>query len=158
MPNLEISSAELIMPFRNFSGKESRYNPPGKRGFSVYIPSNIDPKELEAEGWNVKWTKPRSEDQVSRPYLNVAVNFEIRPPVVMVGTDKNRMHYLDDSTISELDWADIVHVDLAIRPRHFDVNGTQGIKAYLAEMYVIINQSNFSKEYNVEAQDEIPFN
>lgn len=160
MTNIEMENAELIMPFRNFSGKPSKYNAEGVRGFSVYIPEDRA-DEMRADGWNVKETKPRDYEEKGRPYINVAVNFEFRPPNIYVGTDPDQMHKVEEDSVGELDWADIEHVDLTIRPRTYDVNGKAGVKAYLAEMYVIISKSRFADKYhqvdNGMADEDIPF-
>ncbi len=46
--------------FRNFEGKEGQYNRAGERNFAVLL----DPQTAEmlaADGWNVKWLKPRED-------------------------------------------------------------------------------------------------
>lgn len=151
MTNIEIENAELIMPFRNFSGKPSKFNKEGDRNFAVYIPDELAETLIE-DGWNIK----RTNDD--RAYLNVSVKYAFRPPEVKVGINPRKMKSLSEETIGELDWADIAKVDLSIRPRTYDVNGKQGIKAYLSEMYVIINKSSFAERYSAnDVDDDMPF-
>lgn len=156
MTNIEIENAELIMPFRNFSGKSSKFNKEGDRNFAVYIPEDMA-AQLADDGWNVKRTNPRNEDDEARPYLNIAVKFGYRPPEILVGTSPRAMKRMDEDTVGELDWADIASVDLTIRPRAYDVNGKTGIKAYLGEMYVIINKSSFAERYSSETAEDLLF-
>ena len=155
MTNIDIENAELIMPFRNFSGKPTKFNPQGgKREFAVYIPEDVA-EQLEEDGWTIKMSRPRNEDENPRPYIRVAVNFSFRPPEIMVGTRKDQMVKMTEDTVGELDWADITSCDLSIRPRPYDVNGKQGIKAYLAEMYVIISRSAFADKYACTEDDSV---
>ena len=68
--NLIIEDAKII--FRNFSGKESKFNRAGSRNFCVIIEDSKKAKELETLGWNVKTLKPRDEDEALRYYIQVA--------------------------------------------------------------------------------------
>ena len=165
--NLDIENAELIMAFRNFSGREGKNNKEGDRNFAVYIPDDVA-EQLKEDGWNIKMSNRNSDEYESRPYLNVAVRYKFRPPEIYVGTNPDALHRIGENEVGELDWADIVHVDLSIRPRFYDVNGRTGIKAYLSEMYVIISKSKFAAKYGVvhdvaqssntdDEDDEIPF-
>ena len=68
--NINISDARI--GFRNFSGKEGQYNPAGNRNFIVFLENIDDAKNLEAEGWNVRWLKPRDredEEQIGRAHV-----------------------------------------------------------------------------------------
>ena len=50
--NITIENARI--GFRNFSGKEGKYNPKGARNFCVFL-AKEDAENLEQEGWNIKW-------------------------------------------------------------------------------------------------------
>jgi hypothetical protein len=134
--------------FRNFAGKEGQYNREGDRNFGVILPQDVAEAML-ADGWNVKYLKPREEDeeQEETPWLSVSVNFEKgKPPKVMLVTERGRTA-LDVSTIEMLDWADITNVDLIVRPYMWEVSGRTGIKAYLQSMYVTIEEDELERKY-----------
>lgn len=136
--------------FRNFAGKEGQYNREGDRNFAVLLdPATAE--AMDADGWNVKILKPRSEEEGEepQPYLPVSVNFKGRPPKIVVVTTRGRNH-LDESQVEMLDWADIVNVDLIVRPYEWTVNGKSGIKAYLQSMFVTIEEDPLEIKYATE--------
>src|SRR3954470_20938807 len=134
--------------FRNFEGKEGQYNREGDRNFGVILPPDIAEAML-ADGWNVKFLKPREEDEEAEetPWLQVSVNFDKgRPPKIMLVTSRGRTA-LDAQSVEMLDWADIVNVDLVVRPYTWEVSGRTGIKAYLQSMYVTIEEDELERKY-----------
>jgi len=135
--------------FRNFAGKEGQYNREGDRNFAVLLDDTVA-STLAEDGWNVKWLKPREEDEAEEPtqaYLQVSVNFKGRPPRVVLITSQKRK-YLDESEVSDLDWVDIRNVDLIVRPYEWVVNNKSGIKAYLQSIYVTIEEDALEKKYS----------
>src|SRR3954453_11026771 len=94
--------------FRNFAGKEGQYNREGDRNFGVILPNDVAEAML-ADGWNVKYLKPREEDedQEETPWLSVSVNFDKgRPPTILMITSRGKTK-LDEDTVDQLDWVDI---------------------------------------------------
>lgn len=141
--NVVMENVRII--FRNFSGKEGQYNREGDRNFAVLL----DPKtakQMERDGWNVKVLKAREEGDDDQPYLTVAVNFKGRPPRVVLITSHSRTNLTED-TVGTLDWADIINVDLIVRPYEWAVNGKTGIKAYLQSIYVTIQEDPLEAKY-----------
>ncbi len=138
--------------FRNFAGKEGPYNRAGDRNFCVAIPVE-QAREMEQEGWNIKWREPREEGDELKAHIKVSIRFDIFPPTVYQVTS-NRKVRLNEKTIENLDWADILNVDLALRPYHWEVNGTKGIKAYVKSMYVVIDEDGFADKYSDIPSDE----
>ena len=137
--------------FRNFQGKEGQYNRAGDRNFGVILPDAATAEAMLADGWNVKYLKPREEDAdegaEETPWLSVTVAFDKgRPPKIMMITDRGRTA-LDEGSVDLLDWADIKNVDLIVRPYHWDVNGRSGVKAYLQSMYVTIEEDELERKY-----------
>lgn len=141
--------------FRNFEGKEGRFNKPGDRNFGVIIPDRETAEVMAKDGWNVKWLQPRedvaaeagAEEDTETPWLPVKVAFDKgRPPRVAMITSRGRTN-LDESSVDMLDWADITNVDLIVRPYNWDVNGKQGTSAYLQSLYVTIEEDELEKKY-----------
>lgn len=141
--NIQIEGARI--GFRNFSGKEGKFNVKGVRNFCVFLDADLA-EDLEADGWNVRWLEPRDDQEDKQAYLQVAVSYENIPPKVIMMSGKGKT-LLDDESISLLDWADIEEVDLIIRPYNWEVSGKAGTKAYLKTMYVTLVEDEFEKKY-----------
>ena len=131
--------------FRNFSGKEGLYNREGERSFCVPL-SERDAQSLREEGWNVKMLKPREEEDEPLPYLKVKVNFNNRPPRVVMITSAGKTD-LDERSVSALDWAEIKRVDLVINPSPWSSARGSGVAAYLKSMYVTIEDDPLEMRY-----------
>lgn len=142
--NISIEGAQI--GFRNFSGKESRFNPPGRKNFCVFFEHEFG-KKLEEDGWNIRWLDPREPDEEPTAYLQVAVSFDNIPPKIVLITSRGQ-NILDSQTVNVLDWADIKHVDLVVRPYNWSVNGKGGVKAYVRSMYVVIDEDEFAHKYS----------
>lgn len=142
-PNIIMEDARII--FKNFAGLQTQFNREGDRNFCVIIETDLANKLIE-DGWNVKWLEPRDEEEEPQAYLKVAISFGILPPVIMQVTNRGQVR-LNEQTIENLDWAEITHIDLSIRPYHWEVNGSTGIKAYLKTMYVTIEEDEFAHKY-----------
>lgn len=134
--------------FRNFSGKEGQYNREGDRNFAVLLDDAVATAMAE-DNWNIKWLRPRSEEEEEAPqaYLPVSLNFKGRPPRIVLITSRGRTN-LDEDSVDMLDWADIVNVDLIVRPYEWTVNQKTGIKAYLQSIYVTIEEDALELKYS----------
>lgn len=153
MKNLEIENARIL--FRNFEGKPSQFNAKGDRNFCVILDIDKETADnFKADGWNIKQLRSKEEGEEPEYYMQVKVNFNGRPPKV-VKIKRGKPIELDEDSVSNLDDADIEHVDLIISPYQWNVNGKSGIKAYLKSGYFTIAEDRFeSKYYGAEETDE----
>lgn len=142
--NISIENAHIM--WRNFAGNPSQYNAQGKRNFCVQLDEDLA-RELERDGWAVKWREARDPQDTPFAYLQVSVSFDVIPPNIYTVTSRNKTR-LTSETVDILDWADISNVDLIIRPYNWEVNGKHGVKAYVKAMYVTLDEDEFADKYS----------
>lgn len=142
-PNLTLENVRLI--FKNFKGAKGKFNDEGQRSFNVVLDDEMA-EVLKMDGWNVKEVASRDEDGSPMYILPVKVAYKGRPPRIVMVTNRGKTN-IDEDTVALLDFADLLRVDLVIRPYHYDVNGNQGISAYLKTMYATINEDELEMKY-----------
>ena len=141
---ITIRNAKLFKT--NFSGKEiPPYNPAGRRNFCVFIDDINIAKDMEADGWNIRWLDPRNEGDERKAFLSVAVSYANRPPKIYLMSSKGET-LLEEEDVNMLDWAEKEQIDLTINPRYWDDNGKSRIKAYLRTMKVWIYEDELEAE------------
>ena len=166
--NNVVNIENAVIFWRNFSGKESKFNRAGDRNFEVYIDDPEVAEQMKEDGWNIKIQQPKENGDAPRYHLPVCVSYKYYEPEIYKGTDKRKMVKLDEDSIKSLDQDDIVSTDLVIRGSHWEMNEKKGVKAYLRAMYVIIEENMFASNYAeqenpseapifVEPDDELPF-
>lgn len=141
--NIDIENAKI--GFRNFSGKEGKFNAKGNRNFCVFLDYDFA-ITLEKEGWNVRWLTPKDEYEEKQAYLSVSVSYTNIAPKIFLITSRSKT-LLDEESVMLLDWAEISNVDLTIRPYNWEVSGKTGVKAYIKSMYVTIVEDTFESKY-----------
>lgn len=156
--NISVENARII--FRNFAGKESKFNAKGKRNFCLIL-DNESAEDLKEIGWNIKYLNPRDPEEAPQPYIQVSVSYDNFPPKIWLISGGKKTELTED-TVSVLDYAEIENVDIIIRPYTWEVNGKGGIKAYVKNMYVTIVENEFERKYrNLEDDSdddgELPF-
>lgn len=158
---LSIENAKI--GFRNFSGRANTYNAEGQRNFCVFLEDEELAEKLAQDGWNVRFPKNRTEDDTRHPFIQVSVKFDPYPPNINMITASKGTVKLDEGNVSLLDDADIENVDIRIRPYNWTLqDGRSGVKAYVKDMYVTIQEDPFAaKYYKREDQfddlEDIPF-
>lgn len=144
MDNLIIENANIV--FRNFEGKEGKFNPAGRRNFCVLLEDKLA-NGLEKDGWNIKYLTPREEGDKPQAYIQVSLNYNAYAPNVYLVSSRGQ-NRLNENDVKILDWADLANVDIMIRPYEWEVNGKKGIKAYLKTMYAVIEENPLEEKYS----------
>jgi hypothetical protein len=147
LQDLTVYNATLM--FKNFQGLEKPFNPAGHRNFSLMVGPE-DAEAMIADGWNVKYLKPRPGDDPNEPlqaHLPVKVRMDShRPPVIVMVTSRGRQR-LDAEMVGALDFVVMTNVDITINPSWFDFNGRQGYTAYCSRLYVTIEENPLDLKY-----------
>lgn len=152
MNSLVHEDAKLM--FRNFAGREAPFNAVGDRNFVLFLESK-KAEEMKAEGWNVKYLRPREEDDEPQAYLGVAVSYKNRPPKIVVITSKARTEF-DEELLPQLDYAEIKNADIMLSAYDWDVNGNKGIKAYLKSAFITLNEDPLELKYAEDPTNQTP--
>lgn len=151
LKQFKVENAQII--FRNFSGKESMYNDAGDRNFCVVLDDGVA-ADMDKDGWNIKYTKPREEGEPPVPYIQIKVNFKNKPPRVVMITSTGRTNLNQDS-VEVLDWADIRNADLICNGFDWVVGDKNGTKAYLKTLFITIEEDDLERKYGINDMDEV---
>lgn len=135
--NIDLANHRII--YRDFEGDKSESKGfSRKRSFLVAL----DPEEAERmadEGWPVKMREPRNEEEDRMYFITVNLTFggKTPPKIVVLNPMSKRKKTLDEHTIGQLNWIDILDVpQMIVRPFHWVVRGREGVSAYLNSLYV----------------------
>lgn len=143
---VEIENAQLI--WRNFSGAAGKFNAEGQRNFNIVLEEDMY-NALAKDGWNVRVIMPKDDMDPDTPplyILPVKVSFGKKPPQIQLISSTGR-RFLDEETVSMLDFIDIKTCDVVINPYNYDVMGRQGVSGYLKSLYVTMVEDRFAGKY-----------
>lgn len=144
---ITIENAQLIL--KNFEGRATQYNQDGNRNFGVILTPE-QAEQAEADGWRVRYLKPREEGLDPTPWIKCSLAWRKRngervrvaPRIVMItGRGKSS---IDENTVKILDWADIEKVDITMRP-YTNMEGLAN--GYLKTLYVTVREDEFERKY-----------
>lgn len=141
--DVAIEDARII--FRNFTGRQNKYNAPGNRNFCAVVDA-VTAQKLTDIGWNVRILAPRDDQDDPTYYIPVSVAYKYNPPKIYMITSRNKVE-INEELVDSLDYAEINTVDLILHPYNWQVNGNRGIKAYLKTMYVVLEEDEFAEKY-----------
>ena len=143
---LVIENADIR--WKNFTGRESKFNPAGKRTFALFLdPEDLDLiDDLVADGWNVRKREFEDTDRPIEYYITIEVNFDYYQPPIVKMIQGHHGLVLDENTVGRLDSTLITKADVVIRPRHWEVNGKTGVKAYLHTLRAVVEEDYFADQ------------
>ena len=164
-----VTLRNFTITYKNFSGRESKYNRAGNRNFALILDDETA-DQMIADGWNVR---VKEYDDGSRfNTLSVAVRYDIerfRPKVVMVTPNGKffKRNIMNEDNVGELDSARVSYANVTLNPSVWhNAKGEPGIKAYLTTGYFVIEKDEFEDEFPEESsidddlipsEDEVPF-
>ena len=149
-----VTLENVVIAFRNFAGKEDKYNREGDRNFAVFLDEDIAQRML-ADGWNVKYLREREGDEgPPQAYIQVAVSYKVKPPKIGVLTSKGLRMYPEEM-VELLDWVDIEMADVTINPYEWAVGGKSGTKAYLSTLYIKIAEDYLQLKWEAMAEERV---
>lgn len=132
--------------YRNFSGKETKFNHAGDKNFCVFIDDPAFAEQLKADGWNVKIRQPRDEGDSVSHFLKVNINYRNRGPKVFRHIGKATFECNQD-TIADIDQDEIIGCDIIVNPYHWERDGKSGISGYLDTLHVVVKEDYFNDKY-----------
>lgn len=162
---LIIDHADIF--WTNFRGEEKVdaktgrvVNNKGQVTFNVYIYNEELAEEMKADGWNIKPLEPRNEGDEILHYIPVEIRWRdkngdmlnegLLPKTHLYGTKGDED--LTEMTVGVLQDADISDVGLTIRPRRY--NDGHSIKAFMAEGWFVVEESNRGDTYRRKKDNE----
>jgi hypothetical protein len=151
-----IQNCRILWP--NFSGAPDKYNADGDRNFNLHL-TKEQADELAAAGWNVKCKFPRPEEntdeQEERCVLKITVKYRDRqnelkknpPQITMIGNRTRNRTVLGETTVENLDGAEIVEADISFVPYFWDTATGIGVSAYLRKLYTVIQEDELDEKW-----------
>jgi hypothetical protein len=147
MSNKKISIKNAKIMYRNFAGKEGKFNPKGRRVFCVLLDDETADM-LKKDGYNIRWAEPRDPEDKKQAYMSVRVSFSnvnIPPKIVLITSENKTV--LTEDTVGILDLADIESIDMILNPYNWKVGSGTGVTPYVKSMYITIAEDEFEAKY-----------
>lgn len=145
--NEEVTFRDIRVMWRNFQGEERQYNVAGKRNFAIPLEEE-QAVELWEKGWNVKEKVQDDGTHLYHLAVTVKMNGQRPPKIFLITMSKMKRVQLNEDTIILADWAEFDRVDVTLRPFNWDVNGKQGVSAYLKLFMGTLHEDELEKEYS----------
>lgn len=161
----KISLNGVQLTFRNAEGAikktmangriKGQFNTNGAKTFAITL-NEEQALAMEADGFNVKWPKPREDidpaEDNRQPTLMVTITNSADKQIhhsvsvfVVAGTDVNDPGVkLPHENYDQIDDMDIMFADVNMNVYDWEVNGKQGKKVYLQAMKLYIREVDFS--------------
>lgn len=140
-----ITMENVDIQYRNFAGKEGAYNKDGERNFCIFL-TREDGENMKLDGWNIKERKLREGEDVPQMYLQIHMGYKFKAPKIVMLTSRGQTP-LGEEELILLDYADIVKADLIINPGYYDINGKQGLKAWVKTLFVTVYEDELELKY-----------
>lgn len=146
IPDYTIKDAKIR--WRNFAGREERYNRKGDRNFTIFLEDH-DAEALAGMGLNVKVLPAKEEGGKDQPILKVKVKFNetARPPKLTLVTHRGRTNLGADEAMM-LDMAEVSKVDLILSPYHWENEGKEGVAVALKTIFMTIVEDELEVAYS----------
>lgn len=137
---------EIRMAFRNFAGREEKFNPAGARNFLILLEED-KAAEMAALGWPIKRMRPRDDEPEGAPFIKVKVRYEPKPPKIYLVTSRGKT-LMDEAALASLDYVDIERADVTLNPYEWDINGNEGVTAYVKTLFIKAVEDYLEEEWN----------
>ena len=146
----------------------------GKRTIGIFLDDKTA-KQMKEEGWYVRMTKPKTDDQTERPYIQATVNFDAEyyePKVFLVEGDvQTRIKAEDAIELQQLfNEGSMLKMDVKISPytnysfydkygavAFVDILGFHAEVDPIAAEYMRRERGYDAPEYPTEDDGELPF-
>jgi len=152
---------------RNFGGVEKKsgnrtVNTEGRRNFLLYITEEIA-EQLKEFGCEVKYTTPRDENDVARPFVSMNISYYLKPVeahLIANGVDT----LLDEDHLYQLNDFEFKNLGLVVELGKEKVhqNGVRYIPMFASQIWAEITPSYFGTRYAYlnnqgQAEEATPF-
>lgn len=142
----ELTFRDVRIIYRNFEGREGQYNTKGKRNFAIALDQE-SAIALHEAGWKVKERIKDDGERLFHLPVTVKMDGQRAPRIFLITMSKNRRIQLTEETAMAVDWAEFDRVDVTIRPFNWDINGQQGVSAYLKIFMGALHENELELDY-----------